>query len=300
MEFFVLGFMGESGSGKDFCSQWVIDNKNFCKVSFADPIKRLCKMVFGFSDEQLWGEPESRAVKIIPGNPDSIPSSSFAHEREQYWDYAQRDLQLCVHDWVKTLALTAEERARYVAVVIDWFLECRKRAGLTLSSPDKVIQQEDVGVISARVALQLLGTEFGRHFKDTIWLDTLYEKTADWIKQGYAYDRVKGVIHDEEGEYNGIIVNDHRFINELKGSQAQGGYVIKLIRLAHENKANAAEEAGIKGHASEAEQRGIAEGDYDLVLRMEDGAENVYGRLEKMFDGREWLSGCDSDGPSAG
>ena len=286
MEFFVLGFMGESGSGKDFCSQWVIDNKDFCKVSFADPIKRFCKQVFGFSDEQLWGEPESRAVEIIPGNPDATPSTSFPND--QYWDYARRDLEHFVHDWVNTLSLTVEEKADYIPVVDSWFEECRKRAF-----------ENKEGIISARVALQLLGTEYGRHFKDTIWLDTLYEKTADWIKQGFDYNRVDGVV-DYRAEYKGIIVNDHRFINELKGSQAMGGYVIKLIRLANEGKANEAEEAGIKGHASEAEQRTISEGDYDLVLRMEDGPEHVYARLKKMFDGREWLSGNDPDGPSAG
>lgn len=300
-EFFVLGFMGESGSGKDFCSQWVIDNKGFCKVSFADPIKRFCKKVFGFSDEQLWGEPESRAIKIIPGNPGSTPSSSFAHEHKQYWDYARRNMECCVYDWVHTLALTVEDRADYISWVDDWFEECRKRAGLGTSQLiDAVYKEEDVGVISARVALQLLGTEYGRHFKDTIWLDTLYENTAPKIQEGCDYDRINGVIFDEPGHYKGIIVNDHRFINELEGSHLQGGYVIKLIRLSQEGKANAAEEAGIKGHASEAEQRTIPDGAYDLVLRMEDGAEHVYARLEKMFEDREWLSGSDPDGPSAG
>lgn len=287
MEFFVLGFMGESGSGKDFCSQWVIDNKDFVKVSFADPIKRFAKQVFGFSEEQLWGAPESRAVKIIPGNPDSTPSSSFAHENEQYWDYARRDMEINVLDWVNTLALTIEEKALYISRVGDWYEECRQRA------------RAEYNTISARVALQLLGTEFGRHFKDTIWLDTLYQKTAPAIKEGCDYDRVDGLL-DFRAEYKGIIISDHRFINELKGSQAQDGYVIKLIRLANEGKENEAEAAGIKGHASEAEQRTISEGEYDLVLRMEDGPDHVYARLKKMFDGREWLSGSDPDGPSPG
>lgn len=286
-EFFVLGFMGESGSGKDLCSQWVVDNKDFVKVSFADPIKRFCKRVFGFSDEQLWGAPKSRAVEIIPGNPDATPSTSFPND--QYWDYARRDMEHCIHDWVNTLALTIEEKADYIPVVESWFEECRKRAF-----------ENKEGIISARVALQLLGTEYGRHFKDTVWLDTLYEKTTPAIKAGCDYNRVEGVISDEPGEYEGIIISDHRFINELKGSQAMGGYVIKLLRLSQVGKTNKAEEAGIKGHASEAEQRTISDGDYDLVLCMEDGAEHVYSILKKMFDGREWLSGGDRDGPSAG
>lgn len=284
-EFFVLGFMGESGSGKDLCSQWVVDNKDFVKVSFADPIKRFCRTVFGFSEEQLWGEPESRAVKIIPGNPNSTPSSSFANANAQYWDYARRDMEIHVHDWINTLALTTEEKANYISWVDDWFEECKKRA--------------EYGTISARITLQLLGTEYGRHFKDTIWLDTLYERTASWIKEGFGYNRIEGVLRDF-AHHRGIVVNDHRFINELEGSHLQGGYVIKLIRLSNEGKENEAEAAGIKGHASEAEQRTIPEGAYDLVLRMEDGTDHVYARLKKMFEGREWLSGSDPNGPSPG
>lgn len=256
MEFLVLTFVGESGSGKDLCGQWVVDNKEFCRVAFADPLKRFCRLVFQFSDQQLWG-----------------PSQFRNEDVAMDWEEARVRLGMGIPSWVDTLALTNIEKANYAAIVDDWFTECRRRG-------DK---------ISPRVALQLLGTEYGRSFKKSLWMDTLFKRVVPWIREGLGYSKKEGPTN-EFRHHRGVVITDCRFKNEMQASKDNGAKVIKLIRLSREEQP--AEEFGISGHASEAEQRSIPEDYYDVVLRMKEGLDNVHHRLLSMFDKKEWQKEC--------
>jgi Deoxynucleotide monophosphate kinase len=56
----IIGIAGVAGAGKDTAANALVENYGFVKVSLADPLKRICKEVFGFTDEQLWGPSEMR------------------------------------------------------------------------------------------------------------------------------------------------------------------------------------------------------------------------------------------------
>lgn len=56
----LLGIAGLAGSGKDTVANMLVERFAFTKVSLADPLKRICKDVFDFTDEQLWGPSEHR------------------------------------------------------------------------------------------------------------------------------------------------------------------------------------------------------------------------------------------------
>lgn len=58
----IIGLSGLAGSGKDFISDILVHRHNFVKVAFADPLKRICKEIFDFSDEQLFGASRSRNI----------------------------------------------------------------------------------------------------------------------------------------------------------------------------------------------------------------------------------------------
>jgi hypothetical protein len=58
----IIGVCGRAGSGKDTVADVLVREHGFVKVSFADPLKRICREVFDFSDEQLWGSSEKRNV----------------------------------------------------------------------------------------------------------------------------------------------------------------------------------------------------------------------------------------------
>lgn len=49
-----------AGSGKDTVAARLAEKHQFVSVALADPMKRFCKEIFGFTDEQLWGPSEAR------------------------------------------------------------------------------------------------------------------------------------------------------------------------------------------------------------------------------------------------
>ena len=56
----IIGLCGLAGSGKDTAADSLVLGHGFVKVAFADPLKRISKEVYDFSDEQLWGPSEMR------------------------------------------------------------------------------------------------------------------------------------------------------------------------------------------------------------------------------------------------
>ena len=47
-------------SGKSTVANRLVDKHNFVEVALGDPIKRICREVFDFTDEQLWGTPDAK------------------------------------------------------------------------------------------------------------------------------------------------------------------------------------------------------------------------------------------------
>lgn len=69
----IIGISGGAGAGKDTFADILVKNHMFVKVSLADPLKRICRDVFEFSIEQLWGPSEKRNT------------SDFRYPREHTW-----------------------------------------------------------------------------------------------------------------------------------------------------------------------------------------------------------------------
>jgi hypothetical protein len=56
----IIGITGLKRSGKDTISNLLTEKYNFTRYSFADPLKRGVKEMFGFTDEQLWGDEKEK------------------------------------------------------------------------------------------------------------------------------------------------------------------------------------------------------------------------------------------------
>lgn len=56
----LIAFAGKAGSGKDTAAAVLVDRCNFVKVALADEMKRICRDIFNFSTESLWGSSEKR------------------------------------------------------------------------------------------------------------------------------------------------------------------------------------------------------------------------------------------------
>lgn len=52
----IIGISGLKGSGKDTAADYLVNNHDFIKISFADALKDGCKAIFGFNDRQLNGD----------------------------------------------------------------------------------------------------------------------------------------------------------------------------------------------------------------------------------------------------
>jgi hypothetical protein len=83
----------------------------------------------------------------------------------------------------------------------------------------------------------------------------------------------------------GVVIPDHRFINEVEYTKSQGGYVLRLRRLAKE----AIESVGIAGHQSEAEQKGLTDDVFDHVFNFGEGVDKVHEALEGAYDHQLWI-----------
>lgn len=56
----IIAISGKAGAGKDTVADYLVREKGYVKIGLADPMKRFCKEIFGFSDDQLWGPSELR------------------------------------------------------------------------------------------------------------------------------------------------------------------------------------------------------------------------------------------------
>lgn len=49
----LIGLIGNKRVGKDTFANYLVDNYNFEKKSFGEPLKEACKIIFDFTDEQI-------------------------------------------------------------------------------------------------------------------------------------------------------------------------------------------------------------------------------------------------------
>jgi hypothetical protein len=250
-KFTTLGLVGPAGSGKDLVADWFIENQKFIKVAFADPMKRFVLRAFpAVTVEQLWGPSEERNREF--------------EVSELWWFEAIGHFGSAASEIVNYV-LDEGNRVDGYLKLHDWFTWLRRQY------PKK---------ISARYILQTLGTEWGRNVDPLLWAKYAHKVTGH-IKTGFPYTQERGVITEMGPTFQipGVIIPDHRFKNEIELTQEQGGYVIRLRRLAHEGGEG---NVGIQGHVSEMEMRSIPADAFDLELLLEEGIDKVHKALEAV------------------
>lgn len=125
--------------------------------------------------------------------------------------------------------------------------------------------------LTARKALQFMGTEIGRNLYPDLWCrygvnlaKRLLEAKQDGGPAGYHslyYSPAGGIWHGHNvRQVQGVVITDVRFKNEIKAIREAGGKLVRIVR----------EGAGLQGaaaqHASEAEQLSIPDSEFDHVL----------------------------------
>lgn len=189
----IIGISGKAGSGKDAAADVLVRELGFVRVSLADPMKRFCMGLWGFSYEQLWGPSSAR----------NAPDPRFPRRAHGH-------------------------------------LEC----------------------LSPRHALQTLGSEWGRACDEGVWIRYALG-VARALEDGGSlrYDPQFGLMLAERPvQHRGVVIPDVRFQNEMDAIRGAGGRVWRVRRGS-----------GLEGsaglHTSETAQDGIADAEFDAVIR---------------------------------
>lgn len=191
-----IGISGAAGSGKDTLALAIHKHaqlnlkKVYISVSLADPMKRICRDVYDFSEEQLWGPSEKRNEpdKRYPRGP--CPECGGRGDRVfEDTPPGEPALQPC--------------------------MECHG---------------EGVQYLTPRYALQLLGTEWGRECYSDTWVALVVRIAKTVLSGEGSYSRLNGLTMPASLVTSGVTVPDVRHKNEIKCVRDAGGVVIRVVR----------------------------------------------------------------------
>lgn len=85
--------------------------------------------------------------------------------------------------------------------------------------------------VTARAALQQIGTEFGRTLSPRIWIDQAFKTAEALLGGGYRYDRETGLMADPSCPgYDYVVISDGRFRNEIVAALMIGGVTVRIRR----------------------------------------------------------------------
>lgn len=149
--------------------------------------------------------------------------------------------------------------------------------------PDMRYPMPGKGFLTPRVACQAIGTEVVRNLYPDTWVE-VFKRTSRLVLDGsHYYTRTEGLKPNRRlrrfftKKPQGVICSDVRFKNEVKGFREIDGKVIRLIRAGKDGS------VGIKGHASEEEQKSILDSEVDGVLNVPEGIGLYHEAIEQIM-----------------
>lgn len=206
----LVGLCGNAGVGKDAVADFMVKNHGFVRVALADPLKRICRDVYHFTDEQLWGSSAKR----------NAPDIRWPHGAQGCRDAALREFEF------------GKARA-------DSFVGGGWRTDIdVLRYFTEALMYADEGWLSPRRALQRLGTEWGRWCSLDTWVRYALNVHSR-LQTDCIYDYTRGLssvsfVGDAPSDWarrkKDIVISDVRFRNETKLLQAAGGRVVRITR----------------------------------------------------------------------
>lgn len=219
MKGIIVGVMGNAGSGKDTLADYLVKNHGFVKMSLADEMKRICKRVYDFTDEQLWGPSEKRNTMDL----------------------------------------------RYDRAISE------------------INYEYPLSYLTPRMALQVLGTEWGRRCYLNTWVNfTLRDASRLLMDDRLFYTQQEGLQRLTVAPYvapavRGVVIPDCRFKNEIEAVHQFKGFVIRIKRDVKELT------SGVFLHASEEEQKTIPDSAVDYVVTNNSSYEAFYTNIDSIM-----------------
>lgn len=275
---------GAAGTGKDTVGAMLAKKMGGVCIAQADPMKRFCAQIFDWDEKRLWGPSEARNEPDPRyGGPDAYLAFNTAADR----------LDVLGRSWVEEIGVP-----KALGDLKAWF---------RWMSLDHMKEKR---ILTARYALQTIGTEFGRRVQRNVWVNYTRNHALELLGGGYGYDRTKGLIENKGVPTpTVVVVTDGRFPNEVVAVKAGGG---EALLIQSSNLSAEAQQAGVQGHASETSLALIPNNfwDYTLYNNKEAGLKNLEACVETLIssmdkgltvlgsnlavDNKTWLQTCTS------
>lgn len=255
---------GPAKSGKDTVANFLVEDGGFVAIAQADPMKRLAQSVFGFTTEQLWGE--SRELKEAGDKRFGSPET---------WEKTRNYLNGTRTDaWCQEVCPNGVDLTWFRLHLQKWFNQL------------EFDWTKDGKLLSPRVMLQTLGTEFGRSIRQDLWSELAIGTAKKLLKEpGLLYFRDAGLLYRKSPEPvptpAGVVITDGRFRNEIINVKAAGGMAIRVDNPEQV----APSSVGIAGHASESEQFSIPSHWFDLIVtnNKKEGLEALRQKIQAVI-----------------
>ena len=168
----------------------------------------------------------------------------------------------------------ADEMKRFLARVYGW-----GPGRLWGPSEQRNLPDPDLGGLTARKALQHLGTEWGRAMHENTWINLVIRDAHRIATQPVFYTPEEGLIEwfgrDGRDIYRSVVIPDVRFPNEVAAIHAVGGRVWRIDRPG----------AGLTGEAAaHASETGIADLTVDGIIRNDRSLDDFQETVEQFAE----------------
>jgi hypothetical protein len=239
---------GNAGVGKDTVGNYLHSNHGAVCLAQADLMKRICKTVFGFTDQQLWGPSQFR--NEIDGR---FPKGKMCHVK-----YSEQTF------WTNFREFDGNDGAYYSFKFKEWFYSC--------------IRHGEVEGLTPRFCLQTLGTEWGRAIDQNLWTNIAVDAAFKLLSNpGLDYIPSEGLVKRKSEncrwESGLVVITDGRFRSEILKVSSVGGFAIKIVRPGV---------VGLNSHASETELKDIPEIFFDAIINNNDSLDLLRVKTDQM------------------
>jgi len=227
----IIGLCGLAGSGKDEVGKILVEKYGFVAIAIADPMKRFCKEVFDFSEEQLWGpseernRPDKRYVRWVANIPHMLTEEALKlHPGGQVPQYLtpRHALQQLGTEWGRACYpdVWVDYTMRVASDLLNFPLRYSRIRGMHQDEDgDEDIENRGVVITDVRLKAEL----------DAV------KKAGGWatrvIRPGY--DSPVGVHNTEteqttipDTEFNSLIIND----KDLKELERQVHILMEVLK----------------------------------------------------------------------
>ncbi len=244
----IITLCGNSKSGKDTVAEYISKNHKYFPMALSSPIKGFLKSVFGFDDTQLYGPGVYRDMIDARFHDYDCEAWKVAIKKTQEvgWDkYKNRQCGTLI-DFLRSMDLIQNNHINHYG---------------TLKSTIEQLR-EDHTALSPRIALQVIGTDWGRNQVDKdLWVSYCLKniQRCSYLiapRKNYKY-----------------IITDIRFQNEFDRFKEHQAFSIKINRPDLE----------IMEHASETELLSFDDKQFDVVIDNDGSLEDLYAKVDEAL-----------------